>query len=131
MNELTTTYEWGQVPWRKLEVAVFKLQRRIYRASHANDRKRVHKLQRLLVKSRAAKYLAVRRVTQDNHGKQTAGVDGIKALTSAQRQQVVEQFDTFCQSANRHAESGFPSPGQLRIAPFRFPRCMIVRTKHW
>ena len=94
MNELTTTYEWGQVPWRKLEVAVFKLQRRIYRASHANDRKRVHKLQRLLVKSRAAKYLAVRRVTQDNHGKQTAGVDGIKALTSAQRQQVVEQFDT-------------------------------------
>jgi len=94
MNELTTTYEWGQVPWRKLEVAVFKLQQRIYRASHANDRKRVHKLQRLLVKSRAAKYLAVRRVTQDNQGKQTAGVDGIKALTPTQRQQVVEHFDT-------------------------------------
>ena len=51
------------MPWRKREVAVFKLQQRIYRASHANDRKRVHKLQRLLVKSRAAKYLAVRRVT--------------------------------------------------------------------
>jgi RNA-directed DNA polymerase len=94
MNELTTTYEWRQIPWRKLEVAVFKLQQRIYRASHANDRKRVHKLQRLLVKSHAAKYLAVRRVTQDNHGKQTAGVDGIKALTPAQRQKVVERFDT-------------------------------------
>jgi RNA-directed DNA polymerase len=94
MNELTTTYEWGQLPWRKLEVAVFKLQQRIYRASQANDRKRVHKLQRLLVKSRAAKYLAVRRVTQDNQGKQTAGVDGIKALTPIQRQKVVEQFDT-------------------------------------
>ena len=69
MSEPQATYEWGQVPWRKLEVTVFKLQRRIYRASQANDRKRVHKLQRLLVKSRAAKYLAVRRVTQDNHGK--------------------------------------------------------------
>lgn len=41
MNELTTTYEWRQVPWRKLEVAVFKLQQRIYRASQANDRKLV------------------------------------------------------------------------------------------
>jgi RNA-directed DNA polymerase len=81
MSEPTATYEWRQLPWRKLEVAVFKLQKRIYRASQANDRKRVHKLQRLLLKSRAAKYLAVRRVTQDNHGKQTAGVDGIKALT--------------------------------------------------
>jgi hypothetical protein len=30
MSEPTATYEWGQLPWRKLEVAVFKLQRRIY-----------------------------------------------------------------------------------------------------
>jgi RNA-directed DNA polymerase len=29
----TTTYEWHQLPWRKLEVAVFKLERRIYKAS--------------------------------------------------------------------------------------------------
>ena len=63
MSEPQATYEWGSMPWRKLEVAVFKLQQRISRASQANDRKRVHKLQRLLVKSRAAKYLAVRRVT--------------------------------------------------------------------
>lgn len=94
MSEPTATYEWGQLPWRKLEVAVFKLQRRIYRASHANDRKRVPKLQRLLLKSRAAKYLAVRRVTPDNQGKQTASVDGSTALTPVQRQQVVERFDT-------------------------------------
>ena len=30
MSEPTATYEWRQLPWRKLEVAVFKLQRRIY-----------------------------------------------------------------------------------------------------
>jgi RNA-directed DNA polymerase len=29
----TTTYEWNQLPWRKLEVSVFKLERRIYKAS--------------------------------------------------------------------------------------------------
>ena len=64
----TATYEWHQLPWRKLEVAVFKLERRIYKASHAGDIRRVHRLQKLLWKSRAAKRLAVRRVTQDNRG---------------------------------------------------------------
>src|SRR3989475_2119532 len=85
MGEPTATYEWRQLPWRKLEVAVFKLQRRIYRASQAGELRRVHRLQRLLLKSRAAKLLAVRRVTQDNRGKHTAGIDGVKSLTPPQR----------------------------------------------
>jgi RNA-directed DNA polymerase len=85
MSERVVTYEWGQLPWRKLEVAVFKLQKRIYKASQAGDIRRVHQLQRLLLKSRAAKLLAVRQVSQDNRGKHTAGVDGIKSLTPPQR----------------------------------------------
>lgn len=36
--------------------------------------------QRKLVKSEEAKLLAVRRVTQDNAGKSTAGVDGVKSV---------------------------------------------------
>jgi RNA-directed DNA polymerase len=81
----TATYAWNQLPWRKLQVSVFKLERRIYKASHAGDIRRVHGLQKLLLKSRAAKLLAVRRVTQDNQGKNTAGVDGVKSLTPRQR----------------------------------------------
>jgi RNA-directed DNA polymerase len=73
-------YEWETIPWRKLEVKVFKLQKRIYRASLRGDVRLVHKLQRLLVKSWSAKVLAVRKVSQDNQGKKTAGVDGVKAL---------------------------------------------------
>lgn len=41
MSGLLATYEWGQLPWRKLEVAVFKLQKRIYKASQAGDVRRV------------------------------------------------------------------------------------------
>src|SRR2546427_11933062 len=37
------------------------------------------------MKSWSGKCLAVRRVTQDNRGKKTAGVDGVKALTPPQR----------------------------------------------
>jgi RNA-directed DNA polymerase len=47
MSGLLATYEWGQLPWRKLEVAVFKLQKRIYKASQAGDVRRVHLWTRL------------------------------------------------------------------------------------
>ena len=78
-------YAWQDIPWHKVERAVFKLQQRIYRASRQGDVKTVHKLQRLLMKSWYAQRLATRRVTQDNRGKRTAGVEGVKSLTPPQR----------------------------------------------
>jgi RNA-directed DNA polymerase len=77
--------EWKCIPWKQLERSVFKLQKRIYQASQQNDRKKVHRLQRLLMKSWSGRLLAVRRVTQDNQGKKTAGIDGVKSLTPKQR----------------------------------------------
>src|SRR5713226_4623505 len=71
---------WNKLPWRKLENHCFHIQKRIYRASQRGNQKTVHKLQKLLMKSEAARLLAVRRVTQDNQGKKTAGIDGIKAV---------------------------------------------------
>ncbi len=78
-------YEWNDLPWKRFERQVFKLQKRIYQASLRGDTGAVHKLQRLLVKSWSAKCLAVRKVTQDNRGKRTAGVDGVASLTPKQR----------------------------------------------
>jgi RNA-directed DNA polymerase len=78
-------YEWSDINWRKLERNVFKLQKRIYQASNRGDVKLVRRLQKLLISSWAAKALSVRRVTQDNQGKKTAGVDGVKSLTPKQR----------------------------------------------
>ena len=78
-------YGWNMIPWKKIQRNVFKLQKRIYRASRRGDSRTVRTLQRLLMKSWSAKLLAVRRVTQDNQGKKTAGVDGVKSLTAKQR----------------------------------------------
>ncbi|NEQ62917.1 MAG: group II intron reverse transcriptase/maturase, partial [Moorea sp. SIO4A1] len=72
--------EWKKVNWRKLEMTVFKLQKRIYRASQRGNVRVVRKLQKTLMKSWSAKMIAVRRVTQENKGKKTAGIDGQKAL---------------------------------------------------
>lgn len=76
---------WNKLPWRKLERHVYRIQKRIYRASQHGNERAVHKLQKLLLKSEAAQLLAVRRVTQDNQGKRTAGIDGVKSVEPAQR----------------------------------------------
>ena len=79
------TEDWKALPWKKHQRNVFRLQKRIYQAARQGDWKRVHKLQRLLLRSWSARCLAVRQVSQDNRGKRTAGVDGVKSLTPKQR----------------------------------------------
>jgi RNA-directed DNA polymerase len=91
-TESTPMYGWNETDWRKLERQVFKLQKRIYQASNRGNVKLVRRLQRLLMSSRSAKMIAVRRVTQDNKGKKTAGVDGVKSLTTAQRLNLVSKI---------------------------------------
>jgi RNA-directed DNA polymerase len=89
---LTPMYGWNETNWRKLERQVFKLQKRIYQASSRGNVKLVRQLQRLLMSSRSAKMIAVRRVTQENKGKKTAGVDGVKSLTPVQRLDLVNKI---------------------------------------
>jgi len=74
---------WQGIPWQKVQRHVFRLQKRIYRATQRGQVRTARKLQKLLVKSWYARLLAVRGVTQDNRGQQTAGIDGVKSLTPA------------------------------------------------
>src|SRR6266487_4549929 len=83
---------WKTIPWRKLEQHVFRIQKRIYRASQQGKTRTVQKLQKLLMKSEAARLLAVRRVTQDNQGKKTAGVDGVKSVPPKERLVMAQQI---------------------------------------
>src|SRR5438046_549296 len=88
----STSEAWRKLPWRKFEQHVYRIQKRIYRANQRGDTRAVHKLQKLLTKSEAARLLAVRRVTQDNQGKRTAGIDGIKSVKPAERQVMAQHL---------------------------------------
>ncbi len=68
-----------------LELQVVRMQMQISQASLRGDIQAVHNLQQRLMESEAARLMAVRRVTEENHGKDTAGVDGVKSLTSKER----------------------------------------------
>jgi RNA-directed DNA polymerase len=73
--------DWRQVDWRRVEDDVRRLRQRIFTASKAGDLKRVRSLQKLMLRSRANTLLSVRRVTERNAGRLTAGVDGEVVLT--------------------------------------------------
>src|SRR6478672_6772306 len=112
--------EWKTLPWRTLERAVFKLQKRIFRASQRGDTKIVHRLQRLLMKSRAARCLAVRKVTQDNRGKKTAGVDGVKNLTPRLRLQLAGTLSV-ATKVEPVRRVWIPKPGKTERRPLGIP----------
>ena len=76
---------WESVDWLSAEANVRRLRQRIFTASQAGDLKRVRSLQKLMLRSRSNTLVSVRRVTEVNAGRKTAGVDGQVALTPQDR----------------------------------------------
>lgn len=122
-TESSRVYEWGQIDWRLVERKVFKLQKRIYRASQQGNLTNVHSLQRLLISSWAARTLAVRRVTQDNRGKKTAGIDGVANVAPSARLRMVEDLRRH-HSTSPVRRVWIPKPGKTEKRPLGIPVMM-------
>lgn len=76
---------WKKLPWKKFRRDLFRLQRRVFKAVSVGDKRKAKYLQKLILKSLAARFLAIRQVTQLNAGKKTAGVDGKASLSFEER----------------------------------------------
>ncbi len=100
--EVQSDYQWQELPWKQIEKRVHKLQKRIYQASKRGDVKVVRKLQKTLIRSWSARCLAVRRITQDNQGKKTAGIDGIKSLKPNARLELINKLKISCCAFKTH-----------------------------
>jgi RNA-directed DNA polymerase len=111
---------WQDIPWQKAQRHVFHLQKRIYQATQRGDVRTVHKLQNLLSKSWYARLLAVRRVTQDNRGKHTAGIDGVKSLLPPQRVRLADQL-RLTSTATPLRRTWIPKPGSADKRPLGIP----------
>ncbi|MDT9180849.1 MAG: reverse transcriptase N-terminal domain-containing protein, partial [Limnospira sp. PMC 1238.20] len=108
------------IPWAKVQRKVFKLQKRIFQAAKSGQDAKARRLQRLLVKSYYARLLAVRRVTQDNQGKKTAGVDGMRAISPRQRFELVENIKRNLK-AKPLRRVWIPKPGRDEKRPLGIP----------
>src|SRR5215468_11934622 len=76
---------WDAVDWRQAENDVRRLRQRIFAASQAGDLARVRNLQKLMLRSRSSALVSVRRVTEVNAGRRTAGVDGRTVTDSREK----------------------------------------------
>lgn len=90
VNGLSPPTDWNQVNWHQVNRRVKNLRYRIFRATREGDYKRVRSLQKLLLRSYANRLLSVRRVSQVNAGKTTAGIDKVLLKTPRQRAQMVD-----------------------------------------
>jgi RNA-directed DNA polymerase len=75
-------WTWDAVDWRHAEEQVRRLRQRIFKATQKGDLKKVRNLQKLMLRSFANTLVSVRRVTEINAGRKTAGIDGRVVLTS-------------------------------------------------
>lgn len=75
-------WTWDAVDWRRAEEQVRRLRQRIFKATQEGDLKKVRNLQKLMLRSFANTLVSVRRVTEINAGRKTAGIDGRVVLTS-------------------------------------------------
>jgi RNA-directed DNA polymerase len=86
---------WDAIDWHRADRNVRNLRHRIFRATQANDLRRVSSLQKLMLRSYSNILMSVRRVTQVNAGKNTPGVDKVVVKTPAARGQLVDRLTAF------------------------------------
>jgi RNA-directed DNA polymerase len=84
---------WNQINWRKVSKLVRNLRQRIYRARRLGNFRKLRSLQKLMLRSYANLLLSVRRITQTNQGKATAGIDKEIVNTPQARVILVKNWD--------------------------------------
>ena len=90
-KKVITHINWEVVDIQIIARSVKRLQNRIVKAKIAGRNRMVKKLQSLLVKSRNARILAVKRVSE-NKGKNTAGVDKVLLDSNKKKTKYVEEL---------------------------------------
>ncbi len=85
-----TLDSWAKINWSAVERIVERLQARIYRAAEQGHHAKVKNLQKLLARSTSTKLLAIRRVTQENKGRHTPGIDGKVCKTPEDRLELLK-----------------------------------------
>lgn len=89
------TLDWNLIPWDFIDKSIRKLRQRIFRATREQKWNVVRSLMKLMLRSYFNLLVSVRKVTQENKGKKTAGVDKEVALTPKARMALVRSMERY------------------------------------
>jgi RNA-directed DNA polymerase len=116
---------WNDVDWALVQTRVTRLQYRIYKASteiesQSIGKAKIHSLQRRMIVSLDARLLAVRRVTTENKGRNTAGVDRQTILSPKEKMALVYRLklDGKTKPVRR---TYIPKAGKSNVRPLGIP----------
>nr|YP_009367529.1 hypothetical protein [Pseudoneochloris marina]ARK14548.1 hypothetical protein [Pseudoneochloris marina] len=111
---------WKDVDWKLVHKRLSRQQSRVYKASIEINTAKVHALQRRIIGSLDAKLIAVRRVTTENKGRNTAGVDGQKAIPNEMKMKLASKL-TLDGKAKAIRRVYIPKPGKSEFRPVGIP----------
>jgi len=84
--------DWNSIDWMKANRRVRNLRQRIFRATEQGDWRKVKSLQKLMLRSYSNVVTSVRRVSQQNQGKKTPGIDKLIVKTPSERGKLVDEL---------------------------------------
>lgn len=111
---------WKEVDWKLVHKRLSRQQKRVYKASMERNRAKVHALQRRIIGSLDAKLIAVRRVTTENKGRNTAGVDGQRAISNEMKMKLVYKLN-LDGKASPIRRTYIPKSGKNEYRPLGIP----------
>ena len=101
---------WKTLPWKQFRRNLYRLQTWVFKAILAGDKRKAMSLQKLILKSIAARLLAIRQVTQLNAGKKTAGIDGKKSINFDERFELSDLLKESCNNWKHQGLRSIPIP---------------------
>ena len=111
---------WKDIEWDLVLKRLSRQQQRVYKASMEGNKAKVHAIQRRIIGSLDAKLIAVRRVTTDKHGRNTAGVDRQKAISNDMKMKLASKLK-IDGKASTIRRVYIPKPGKSDVGPLGIP----------
>jgi RNA-directed DNA polymerase len=122
--------DWPSIDWDQAEKDVRRLRQRIFTASKEGDLAKVRNLQKLMLRSLSNTLVSVRRVTEINAGRKTAGIDDQVVLTASGKSELVRFIQQRGSSWQARAVRRvfIPKAGGHKLRPLGIP--VIVDRAH-
>jgi RNA-directed DNA polymerase len=126
--------EWQAIHWPAAYKVVRNLRQRIFRATQKGDFNKVRSLQKLMLRSHSNLVTSVRRVTQENAGKHTAGIDKVIVKTPKAREELIKDLKSNTPWKAKPARRVYIPKANGKLRPLGIPvikdRCLQAIVKN-